>query len=172
MTRLYLVAGNLAQLKGFDEVAWFEILEVGEPNTAFETFTNFTHIVLESAQRSDGTLPNNGAVAQESNFGAACNNTSSHCAACDSTNLWRLEHFSHFGFASDHFFELGREHALHRFFDVFDEFVNDFVGANLDAFGFGQIPYFSIWRTLNPISVALVAAASAMSFSVMAPTAR
>ena len=104
---------NQTLLECFDEIAGLEVLEVGQANTAFETFANFTHIILKATQRLDRALPDDGALTQESDFGATGNDTTSHHTARDRTDFGNLKDVTYFGFASDDFFVLRRQHSDH-----------------------------------------------------------
>src|SRR5215207_4042343 len=48
-----------------DDVAHLDVVEVLDADTALETFAHFLHIVLEAAQRADGTFVNLGTVAND-----------------------------------------------------------------------------------------------------------
>src|SRR5271155_4445399 len=51
----YSGPGDLALVVRLDDVAFLEILEVGQPDTALEARGDLADIVLEAAQRVDGT---------------------------------------------------------------------------------------------------------------------
>ena len=82
------------------------------------------------------------------------------------------EDLADLGLAGDDLLELGGEHADHGVLDVLEELVDDLVGADLDVLGSASSRALRSGRTLKPMIVALEAAASWMSFSVMPPTPR
>ena len=47
--------------------------------------------------------------------------------------------FAHLGFAGDDLFEFGRQQTEHGRLNLFNQLVDDFVGANLDRFTLGHI---------------------------------
>ena len=46
-------SGNLALFEGLDDVAFLQVLVVGETDTALEASLHLTRVVLESTQRRD-----------------------------------------------------------------------------------------------------------------------
>ena len=93
----------------------------------------------EATQGGNGTLPDNRAVAEETNLRPAGDDAGLHHATSDGTLLGNPEDLADFGFAGDHFFELGIKHADHRLLDIFEQLVDDLVRADLDFFLLGQL---------------------------------
>lgn len=86
-------------------------------------------------------------------------------------SLGELERRSNIHRAQVLLFEFGGEHSLHRSFDIFDQFVDDGVGANLDFCPFGLAFFdFPSGFTLNPTMMLSDALARSTSLSVIAPT--
>src|SRR5580658_4483866 len=72
--------GDLALVVGLNDVAVLEVLEVREPDTALEARRHFADVVLEAAQRVDGTLPDDRSLAQEAHLGPAGDLAVTHVA--------------------------------------------------------------------------------------------
>ncbi len=79
------------------------------------------------------------AIAKEANLGATGDLTAAHAATGDGADPGHTEDLADLGFAGDHFFELGRQHADHRLLDVFEQLVDDLVRADLDVLGLGHL---------------------------------
>src|SRR5918995_1589209 len=62
---------DLLFVEGLDEVALFQILEVGQADAALEALTDFTRVFLEPLERRDLALPDDRAVTEEANLRAA-----------------------------------------------------------------------------------------------------
>ena len=72
---------------GLNDVAFFEILEVGEANAAFEASGNFWNIILEASKGLDGALPDDGSFSKEPDTGTTSDFAASDHAASDRTEL-------------------------------------------------------------------------------------
>ena len=94
---------------------------------------------LKRLSELDAALPDDRAVAQEAHLRATRDAAAAHVATGDRADPRHPEDLADLGFAGDHFFELGREHADHRPLDVFEQLVDDLVGANFDVLGLGQV---------------------------------
>ena len=128
---------------------------------------------MNRLQRGDRALPDDRALAEEADLGAAGDGAVVHVAAGDWPDPGHREDLADLGLAGDDLFELGREQADHGVLDVLEDLVDDLVGADLDVLGCSASSRaLRSGRTLKPMIVALDAAASWMSFSVMPPTPR
>src|SRR6202043_2711769 len=67
----------------------------------------------------------------------------------DLADARHAEDLAHLGVAGDDLFELGSEHADHGRFDVFDQLVDDLVGADLDVLGLGQVTSLAVWANVE-----------------------
>src|SRR4029078_4707679 len=105
----YSDPGDFAFLEGLDEVAGLAVLEAAEADTALEAFADFAHVVLETLERLDAALPDDGAVAQEANLRSTCDLAAAHETTSDGADARNPEDLADLGFAGDHFFELGRQ---------------------------------------------------------------
>src|SRR5579875_2660068 len=65
------LAQHRFHLEGLDHVAWFDVVEVLQPDTAFVPGRHFAHVILEAAQRSDLTLPRDPAIAHQTRTSVA-----------------------------------------------------------------------------------------------------
>ena len=70
-------------------------------------------VVLEPAQRRDGALPDDRALAEEADLGAAGDDAVEHVAAGDRARRGDPEDLADLGVAGDDLLELGREQAEH-----------------------------------------------------------
>src|SRR5258708_28382567 len=68
---LALRARNQPIFEGLDRVARFQVLEIGQADTALEARRDLTHVVLEPPQRSHLALPNHRALTQEAHLPTA-----------------------------------------------------------------------------------------------------
>ena len=66
-----LGAGDLPLLEGLDDVAGLEVLEVGEADAALEALATSRASSLKRLQRRDRALPDDRALAEEADLGAA-----------------------------------------------------------------------------------------------------
>src|SRR5205814_1655469 len=64
-------AGDFPELVGLDDVALLEVLEIAEADAAFEALLHLAGVVLEPLERGDRAVPDDDAVAQEPDPGAA-----------------------------------------------------------------------------------------------------
>ena len=67
-----------------------------------------------------------------------------HVATGDGADARHTEDLADLGFAGDHFFELGGEHADHGPLDVLEQLVDDLVGTDLDVLGLGHLAGLAI----------------------------
>src|SRR3981081_3473207 len=65
-------AGAFPELVGLDDVALLEVLEVAEADAAFESLLHLAGVVLEPLERGNRAVPDDDAVAQETDPRAAC----------------------------------------------------------------------------------------------------
>src|SRR5256886_3574576 len=132
-------AGDFPELVGLDDVALLEVLEVAEADAAFEALLHLTGVVLEPLERRDRAIPDDDAVAQETHPRAACDHAVLHVAARHPADTRDREHLADLGVARDDFLELGLEHADQRLLHVLEHLVDDFVEAQVDALGLGEL---------------------------------
>src|ERR1700677_1291458 len=91
--------GDLALVVGLNDVAVLEVLEVREPDTALEARRHLADVVLEAAQRVDGTLPDDRSLAQETHLGAAGDLAVAHVATGHGADPGHPEHLADLGLA-------------------------------------------------------------------------
>src|SRR3954452_12034085 len=133
-------ARDLPLLECLDDVAGLEVLEVGQADAALEALPHLAGVVLEALEGRDGALPDDDAVAQEADLGAAGDDARLHVAAGDGADPRDAEDLPHLGVAGDDLLELGGEEAHHGLLDVLQDLVDDLVGADLDVRGVSQLP--------------------------------
>src|SRR5664280_1773176 len=129
---------NLALFEGLDDVAIFQVLVVGETNAALKARLHLSRVILEAAQRSDRALPDNGALAQESNLRTTGDDAVADEASGDGADLGNAKHFAHLGFAGDDLFVDRRQQSQHGRLDLLDQLVDDLVGPHLDTLSLSQ----------------------------------
>src|SRR2546421_5084368 len=132
-------AGDFPELVGLDDVALLEVLEVAEADAAFESLLHLAGVVLEPLERGDCAVPDDDAVAQETDPRAACDHAVLHVAAGHPADTRDREHLTDLGVARDDLLELGLEHADERLLHVLEHLVDDFVEAQVDALGLGEL---------------------------------
>lgn len=154
----------------FDDVALFELVEVAQHDAAFVTGLDFADVVGEPfealatgpgdlllvANNADVRTPPEGSIQDE--------------AASDTTETARLKELADFGVTIDLSFVDGFEHALEGFVHVFEDLVDDVVGADFDAGGFGLLADPST-RVLKATMIPFDASASMTSLSLTGPVA-
>src|ERR1044071_2109037 len=122
----------------FDNVADLEIVEAVQPHAAFHSGTDFVDFVLEAAEGQgyafvdEALSPLNAHLAFDDAAGG-------DDAAGDITALGECKKLPHFGGSDDDFPDKGIEQAGHGFLHLVDQFVNDGVEFDLDAFAFGDL---------------------------------
>src|SRR5687768_7868337 len=117
-----------------DDVADLHVVEVLDGDTAFVALLHLTDVVLEPAQRADGTVVYLDAVADDAHARLPRDRAVAHVASGDDADLRRLERLTHFRLAEDDLALLGAKHALERGADVVHGIVDDLVQLDLDAF--------------------------------------
>src|SRR5437762_3275039 len=86
---------------GFDQVALTEVLVVIEPDAALEALTDLTHVVPEPPERSDRTLPEDDAVAEEADLRAPGDDTAADHAPGDGADARDPDDLPDLGLAGD-----------------------------------------------------------------------
>src|SRR5688500_18452031 len=86
-------------LERFDDVAFFELGEALEADTALEAFFDVLGVVLEAFQTADLALPERGAVAQEASSARAFDDTFDDHATGNRAGFAGLEDLANLGFA-------------------------------------------------------------------------
>src|ERR1700760_3015218 len=139
-------AGHLALLEGLldlfglEELEHVALFDVGVPlehDPALLSLVDFGDVVFEASQRGEFAGPDDGAVAQQADAGGFDRLALGDLAAGDPADFRRFERFFDDDLA-DRLLDLeGVEQALHRVAQVFGDFVDDRVGADVDALAVG-----------------------------------
>src|SRR5207244_3441205 len=103
---------DLADLVGFQDVALLDVLEVVDPDAAFESLLDLVGVLFETLQRGDLGIGHHDAVAQEAHLRAARDRAFLDVAAGDEADLRNLERRPDDRPAEDTLLELRLEHAL------------------------------------------------------------
>src|SRR4030095_3908008 len=127
--------GHRFELVALDDVADVVFAEIAELDTAFQARADFLHVVLETAERGKSAIINRLTLADYSGASGPSDSPIGHQTAGHDT-FAQLEDLFHFGVSDDGFAEFRLEHSRHRVFDLVDQFVNDAVKLDLNAFPF------------------------------------
>ena len=84
-----------------DDVALFEICELGDLYAAFEVLGDFADIVFEAAERLEFAVPDDGRVADDTNLRIADELAGLHVTTGDRADFRDLEDLADFGAAED-----------------------------------------------------------------------
>src|SRR5947207_2100311 len=74
-----------------EDVADFDVVEVLDADAALESFAHFLHVVLEASERSDSSVVDFHAVADDSNASLSIDDAASHRAPGDDSHPRHLE---------------------------------------------------------------------------------
>ena len=127
----FLLNGNF--LEGFDDVAFLDVVAVGETDTTLEVGCHFLHVVLETLQGVDFAREDDNAVANQAGLVGALNLTVDDISTGNVTHLGDVVNLAHFDSSCDFFLDDWFEHALHGFLDFFNGIVDDRVETNVNT---------------------------------------
>src|SRR3974390_2799436 len=113
--------GDLAFLVGLDHVAFLQVLEVREADAALEARRHLAYVVLEATQGLDGTLPDDGPLAEEAHLRAPGDPPVAHVTPGDGADSGAPEDLPHLGLARDDLLEDRGEQAEHGRFEVLEQ---------------------------------------------------
>src|SRR3954451_8023486 len=144
---LWLTAGLVGRrptdgLRGeaLDHVAFHDVVEVGESDSAFVVLGHFADIVAEPAERLDPVRRDDLATAPDTGVAAADDASVSDERARDDRVLADADDLSDLGASLDDLDDLGFEKPLEGGPDVVRQLVDDVVQADVDALGLGGTP--------------------------------
>src|SRR5690606_1926462 len=130
----------LAHLEGLDDVAFLDVVEGPEADTALEALADLRDVVLLAAQGVDGeVVPDDDAVPQHAGLGIAPDDTGADDRAGDVADLGGAEHLADLRGAQLDLLVLRLEHALERLLDVLDRLVDDRVVPDVDTLAVGEL---------------------------------
>ena len=112
-------------LEGFDDVAFLDVVAVGQADTALEVGVHFLHVVFEAFERVDFAREDYDAVADEACLVAALHLAVDHVSTGHVTNLGDVVNLTHLDVGGKFFLDNGFEHAFHGFLNVLDSVVDD-----------------------------------------------
>src|SRR4051812_19938484 len=138
---------DLLCLEELEHVALLDVSVAVEDDAALLALLDLLHVVFEAAQGAKFAVPDHGALADQTDAGGARDLALVDDATGDAADLGGLEGLFDLGLA-ERLLDLDRlEHALHRVTQVFGDFVDHRVGADVDALtlggaaGVGQRPH-------------------------------
>ena len=127
--------GEFFEFVALDHVVFFVVAEAGELDAALHAVADFVDLILEAAQRFEAAVIHGLAVAQHAGALLALHGAIGDDGTADEAFV-DLEDLLHASVA-EHLLAGERiQQALHGFFDLVDEFVDDGVELHLHAFAF------------------------------------
>src|SRR5258706_7243851 len=108
-------AGYFFDPERFEYVAFFNIVEPGELDTAFQAFADFAGVVLCTLERIERVFADNAAIANDSHPSVAFDRAVEDAATGDGTDTADREGPLHQGATELDLALLGPEHAFERF---------------------------------------------------------
>src|SRR5437660_32447 len=133
-----LVPDHLADLEVLDHIAFLDVVEVLESDTALEAGRNLPGVVLEAPQRGDPAGVDHGAVPHEARPGAP-DDLSLGDVASGHGRPRDLERGPYLRRAEQHLLLLGGQQALQGGADVVEELVDDLVGPDVHTLPLAEL---------------------------------
>src|SRR4051794_6627068 len=128
---------DLLCLVELEHVPLLDVSVAVEDDAALLALLDFLHVVFEAAQGAEFAVPDHGAFTDQADAGGARDLALADDAAGDAADLGSLEGLFDLGLA-ERLLDLDRlQHALHRVAQVFGDFVDHRVGADVDALALG-----------------------------------
>src|SRR4030095_409096 len=128
------LSGDLSDLVRLDDVAFLDVVEVLDPDTALEPLAHLADVVLEAAERADPAVVRNDAVADDAGPRGPDDRALQDGRAGDHADLRDAEHGTDLGPPELRLALLGLEHPAQGATDVIDRVVNHAVQPDVDAF--------------------------------------
>ncbi len=126
---------------GFDEVAFFDVVEVGESDAAFCAGLDLSDVVFEAAERGDlAGVEDDDAVACEADHGVVFDDSVGDDAAGDVPEFGDFEDLFDVGVAGDGFASFGFEEACECGAHVVYGLEYDLVESEVDFVLVGEAP--------------------------------
>src|SRR3954452_466279 len=131
---------DLAHLEGLHDIAFLDVLEVAQDQTALEALADLGDVVLLAAQRGQvEVVRHDRAVPDHPHLRVAADHAAGDHAAGDVADPGRAEDRTDLRLAQARLLELRLEHALEGRLDLLDRLVDDRVVADLDALAVRQL---------------------------------
>src|SRR5512132_2810070 len=144
------LSGDLSDLVRLDDVAFLDVVEVLDPDTALEPLAHLADVVLEAAERADPAVVRDDAVADDAGPRVADDRALQDVRAGDQTYLGDAEQGAHLGASELRLALLGLQHAAQRAPDVVDRVVDHAVQPDVDAFPLGEVAGLHVWTDVEP----------------------
>src|SRR3954468_14678499 len=110
-----------------NHITHFNVVEVGERNTAFEPVLDLGRVVLEAFERLNATGVDGVALPQESDVAVAPNRSVGHEATCHRADFADTECLANFRMTLEGLFVNRIKKTGHRELDVVDQLINNAV---------------------------------------------
>src|SRR6185436_20008840 len=144
------LSGDLSDLVRLDDVAFLDVVEVRDPDTALEPLTHLADVVLEAAERADPAGVRNDAVADDPGTRVPDDRALQDVRAGDQAHLRDAEHGTDLGPTELRLALLGLEHPAQGAADVIDRVVDHAVEPDVDAFLLGEIARLHVGTDVEP----------------------
>ncbi len=135
---------DFLDFKDFELIAFFDVVEIFQGQTAFEAGFDFFCIILEAFQRIEFTGPDHDVLTQQAYRCTAFDDAFEYIATCNRTDFADQNNLTNLDQTQSLFAFFWRQHAGHRCLDFVYCIVNDVVVANINAVGFCQLASRSI----------------------------
>src|SRR5690606_852476 len=126
-------AGDLADLVDLDQIAFLDVVVVGEAETALEALRDLPDVVLEATQRVDAAVVDDHAVPQEAGTGSTLDHAFRDVATGHASCTRDPENGPHLGRAEHDLLLVRCQLAHEELFDFVEQLVDDPVGPDLDT---------------------------------------
>src|SRR5690606_34652816 len=110
--------GDLSDLVHLDQVAFLDVVVVGQADSAFEALGHLPDVVLEALERVDGAVIYDHAVPQQTSLGIPLDDAFGDVAAGHASRPGNPEDGPHFGRPQDGLVFFGSELAHQELFDL------------------------------------------------------
>src|SRR6266567_3088658 len=141
---------DLTGLERLDDVAFLDVIEAVEQDSALEAFGDFARIILEPLELGDRRLVDDRPVADDTCLRGAADDAARDHAAGNRSQPRDLEEGTYLRLAERLFLLDGLEHPDERLLDVLGELVDDAVRTDLDAFTLRKRSGFGIRSDVEP----------------------
>src|SRR5882724_1631025 len=135
---------HLGNAEAFQDIAYFNVVEIRNAGSAFKTGADFAGVILESLQGVELGSVNHRSFAQHAHLRVALQDAIDHVAARNRTRALDAEDVAHFRPAQVRFRDYGLEHPFHGFLQFVGNFVDDGVGADVHVFLLRQVERLAV----------------------------
>src|SRR5262249_11313324 len=131
-------------VEALQDVSYFNVVEVGDARAAFKPGANFAGVVLEALERVKLRRVDHGTLANYANLAVTLQNAVKHIATSHGARALDAEGVADFGAAQIGLLNDRLEQALHCFFELVGNLIDDGVRANVDTLALREFQRFAI----------------------------